>query len=63
VAVPPTITVPDVAEAGARLIVKSAIVVLSVALAVADPPPDTLTEFICGEVAFAATFTVTVIAG
>ena len=26
-----------------------------------DPPPDTLTAFTCGEVAFAATFTVTVI--
>jgi hypothetical protein len=31
--------------------------------AVADPPPDTLTLFTCGEVAFSATFTVTVIAG
>jgi hypothetical protein len=36
--------------------------VKSVALAPADPPPDTLTEFTCGEVAFAATFIVTVIA-
>jgi hypothetical protein len=27
------------------------------------PPPDTLTWFTCGDVAFAATFTVTVIVG
>jgi len=39
------------------------ITVESVVLAVADPPPDTLTAFNCGEVASAATFTVTVIAG
>ena len=39
------------------------IVVESVALAVADPPPDTLTWFTWGEVALAATFTVTVMAG
>jgi hypothetical protein len=39
------------------------IVVESVALAVADPPPDTLTEFTWGDVALTATFTVTVIAG
>jgi len=39
------------------------IVVESAALAVAEPPPDTLTEFTCGEVALVATFTVTVIAG
>jgi hypothetical protein len=36
-------------------------VVLSVALAAPDPPPDTLTAFTCGEAALAATFTVTVI--
>jgi hypothetical protein len=35
----------------------------SVALALADPPPLTLTALICGELAFPATFTVTVIAG
>jgi len=39
------------------------IVVESVAVALADPPPDTVTEFTCGDVALAATFTVTVIAG
>ena len=38
-------------------------VVESVVLAVADPPPDTETEFTYGEVAFATTFTVTVIDG
>jgi hypothetical protein len=37
--------------------------VLSVALAVAAAPPDTLAEFTSGEPALAATFTVTVIAG
>src|SRR5258707_556963 len=40
-----------------------ATVVGSVVLAVADPPPDTLTEFTCGVAAFAATFTSTVIGG
>jgi hypothetical protein len=35
----------------------------SVAFAVAEPPPETLTLFTCGEVALATTFTVTVIAG
>jgi hypothetical protein len=35
----------------------------SVALALADPPPDTVTWFTCGEVAAAFTFTVTAIAG
>jgi hypothetical protein len=34
-----------------------------VALAVADPPPETLTEFTSGEVAAAPTFPVTVITG
>ncbi len=33
----------------------------SLAFADADPPPDTLTELICGDAAFWATFTVTVI--
>jgi hypothetical protein len=37
-------------------------VVESVAFALADPPPDTLAEFTCGEVALEATFTVTVMA-
>ena len=36
-------------------------VVESVVLAVADPPPETDTEFTCGDAAFDATFTVTVI--
>ena len=36
------------------------IVVESLALAVAEPPPETLTWFTWGDVAFAATFTVTV---
>ena len=63
-AAPPTITVLDVAEVGDRLMVKSdTMPVLSVAFADAEPPPDTLTEFTCGEAAFAATFTVTAIAG
>ena len=39
------------------------ITVESVVLAGADPPPDTETEFTCGVVVFAATFSVTVIAG
>jgi hypothetical protein len=39
------------------------IVVESVAVAVADPPPDTLAAFTCGDVALLATFAVTVIAG
>jgi hypothetical protein len=39
------------------------IVVESVVLAFAEPPPDTAAMLICGEVAFAATFTLTVIAG
>jgi hypothetical protein len=38
-------------------------VVASVVFAPAEPPPDTLTAFTCGDVAFAATFTVTRIAG
>jgi len=37
--------------------------VLSVPDALADPPPDTLTEFVSCELALAATFTVTAIAG
>ena len=39
------------------------IVVESVVLAPAEPPPDTLTEFTSGDVALEATFTVTVIVG
>jgi hypothetical protein len=39
------------------------IVVASLALALAAPPPDTLTWLITWDGAFAATFTVTVIAG
>ena len=38
-------------------------VVESVVEALADPPPETVTEFTCGDVAVADTFTVTVIAG
>jgi len=38
-------------------------IVESLVLAVADPPPDTFTWFTCGEVALAATLTVTVITG
>jgi hypothetical protein len=41
----------------------SEIVVLSVVLAAGEFPPVTLTAFTCGLAAFAATFTVTVIAG
>jgi hypothetical protein len=37
--------------------------VLMEALAVAAPPPETLAVFTCGETAFAATLTVTVIGG
>ena len=44
-------------------VVGPVIVVESMPFAVADPPPDTLTEFTCGELALAPTFTVTVIAG
>ena len=39
------------------------ITVESVAVAVADPPPETITWFACGDVAPGATLTVTVIAG
>jgi hypothetical protein len=39
------------------------ITVESFAFAGAEPPPETLTWFTCGELAFDATFTVTVIAG
>jgi hypothetical protein len=39
------------------------ITVESVAFAPAEPPPDTLTLFTCGDCALAPTFTVTVIAG
>jgi hypothetical protein len=42
---------------------ESRIAVESVALAGADPPPDTVTVLTCGELAPAATFTVTAIAG
>jgi hypothetical protein len=35
---------------------------LSASPVAVDPPPETLTVFICGEVAFAATFTITMIA-
>ncbi len=38
-------------------------VVGSLALAFPEPPPDTLTWFICGELALETTFTVTVIGG
>jgi hypothetical protein len=38
-------------------------VVESSALPLADPPPVTMTALICGEVAVALTFTVTVISG
>src|SRR5258708_19135687 len=39
------------------------IVVGSEKFAVADPPPDTLTWFTCGDVAVCSTFTLTVITG
>jgi hypothetical protein len=39
------------------------ITVESLAFAVVEPPPDTLTLFTCGDVAPAFTFTVTAIAG
>ncbi len=41
----------------------SIIVVMSLALAATEPPPETSTLFVCGVVAFAATLTVTVIGG
>jgi hypothetical protein len=50
-------------EAILKTATKGATVVESVAVALPDPPPDTLTELICGDAAFTATFTVTVIAG
>src|SRR5437764_1137719 len=40
-----------------------AVIVESVLLAVADPPPDTETELTSGDIAFAAIFTVTVMGG
>jgi hypothetical protein len=39
------------------------IVVESVVVALADPPPETVTEFTCGDVAVVDTLTVTVITG
>jgi hypothetical protein len=51
-----------VLSAGAALTVART-VVRSLTLAVADPPPETLTLFTCGDAALAPTFTVTVIAG
>ena len=54
----PTCDLATVSAAGLGLIT-----VESDALAVADPPPDTLAEFTSGEAAVAATFTVTVIPG
>ena len=39
------------------------IVVGSIAVALAEPPPDALTALICGVVAVAATFTATAIGG
>jgi hypothetical protein len=38
-------------------------IVESIVFAVAAPPPETLTALTCGDVASAATFTVTVMAG
>ena len=38
-------------------------VVASLLFALADPPPDILTEFVCGDMAFEFTLTVTVIGG
>jgi hypothetical protein len=35
----------------------------SLAFAVEEPPPETLTLFTCGDAALAPTFTITVIAG
>jgi hypothetical protein len=36
---------------------------VSVAVALGEPPPDTVTEFTCGELASDATLTVTVMGG
>jgi hypothetical protein len=54
---------PGVTDAVAGGVLVAWIIVLSAPLALADPPPVTLTEFTCGEVALAPTFTVAVIAG
>jgi hypothetical protein len=43
--------------------VEGVITVESEALAATEPPPTMFTTFTCGDVAFAATFTVTVIGG
>ncbi len=65
-----TETVTVTAVAGARMVVKvlptnatetALIVVESVVLALAEPPPETVTELTWGEVALLPTFTVTVI--
>jgi hypothetical protein len=45
------------------MLAKARITVESVAFAPAEPPPDTLTLFTCGDAALAPTFTVTVMAG
>jgi hypothetical protein len=56
--------VPDGAVAGDRLRVKSdTMFVGSLPVFDADPPPDTLTEFVMVPIALAVTFTVTVIGG
>jgi hypothetical protein len=46
-----------------EIVVAGTMSVESVAVLEAEPPPDTLTELVSGEVAFAVTFTVTVIGG
>src|SRR6266496_5647080 len=46
-----------------KLVATGVITVESVVFAVTDPPPDTSTEFTCGDVALPATLTVTVIDG
>jgi hypothetical protein len=59
--------VPDNVEPGVGLAITAGLtrpmVVLSVAVAVVDPPLETVTLFTCGDVALAATFTVTVMGG
>ena len=54
-----TVAVPTSSFGGGLIVM----MVESAALELPRPPPDTNAEFTCGEVAVAATFTVTVIAG
>ena len=60
---PPGAAVGEPAVRLARAVTEELTAVESEAVALAEPPPDTLTEFTCGEAALAATFTVTAMGG